>query len=302
VSAHTPGRDTDLSARVVDDVEALRERLAPWRQRGGRVGMVPTMGNLHAGHLSLVDKAIALSDVVVVSIFVNPLQFGPEEDFGAYPRTLDDDLQALASVDGAALEVFLPPVGQVYPFGEEQAVRVSVPGLSDDLCGRHRPGHFDGVATVVTKLLNMVQPHVAVFGEKDLQQLRVIERLAQDLCLPTRIVPARIAREDDGLAMSSRNRYLTRPQRALAPMLYQELEDVCAALRAGRGDYGGLESVACARLREAGFRPDYVAVRRYADLALPGPSDRELVVLGAAWLGDARLIDNVAVGARSEGL
>jgi pantoate--beta-alanine ligase len=287
--------DTTLASMPVpvSDVAQLRSVLAARRQAGDRIGFVPTMGNLHPGHLSLVRRAAELTDLTVVSIFVNPLQFGDGEDFEDYPRTLEDDRLLLAA-SGAPVLLFTPSVAAMYPLGRDRAVRISVPSLGEQLCGAHRPGHFTGVATVVAKLLNLVQADLAVFGEKDLQQLRIIERLAADLHVPTRIVPGPIVREANGLAMSSRNRYLDADERAVAPVLYRELSRVATTAAAdGDADLSALEAGAVARLRDAGMRPDYVSIRGSEDLTVPTAGDTELVVLGAAWLGSARLIDNV---------
>ncbi len=274
-------------------VEAVRWRVGTWRADDERVAFVPTMGNLHAGHLSLVRRARELADRVVVSIFVNPLQFGPGEDYEAYPRTLGDDAARLAETDTDLL--FVPTVDEIYPRGRELATRVEVPGLSDVLCGEHRPGHFGGMATVVTQLLNIVQPDVAVFGEKDYQQLIIIRRLVADLCLPVDIESGATVREPDGLAMSSRNRYLSTGDRRHAPHLHATLEHTAARLMAGEKGFAELERDGLAALRSHGLEPDYYAVRSAADLAPPSDGTLRLVVLTAARLGGARLIDNVQV-------
>jgi pantoate--beta-alanine ligase len=249
------------------------------------------MGNLHGGHLALVDLARARSDRLVVSIFVNPLQFGPEEDFAAYPRTVEEDRALLLEADVDAL--FLPSVEEIYPRGEDQATFVEVPGVSDILCGAFRPGHFRGVATVVAKLFNLVQPHLAVFGAKDYQQLVVIRRMAEDLCFPLDIVACPTGREDDGLAMSSRNRYLTQAERRIAPALHAALAGAVARVEGGDRDYGAICADAVARLTELGFRPEYFEVRDDVTLAPATPDTTGLVVLAAARLGRARLIDNL---------
>lgn len=272
-------------------VAGLRSRVQRWRNVRQRVALVPTMGNLHAGHLALVKRASQLADRVVVSIFVNPLQFGPKEDFGAYPRTPEADRLQLA-VGGADL-LFMPEVDEVYPRGTEDVTRVEVPALSDVLDGASRPGHFTGVATVVSKLFNMVQPDVAIFGEKDYQQLLVIRRMSVDLCMPIEIVGHPTVRETDGLAMSSRNQYLTKQERAQAPMLQRVLREVVMALRDGDKDFAALQQRAMQRLEEEGFLPDYVEIRHADTLAPPATADLRLVALGAARLGKARLIDNI---------
>lgn len=271
----------------------LQQALSDWRAAGERIALVPTMGNLHEGHLQLVDRARELADRVVVSLFVNPTQFGPGEDLDSYPRTLDDDRAALRTRTTDLL--FVPDNEAVlYPHGRGACV-VSVPDLSEMLCGASRPGHFDGVATVVSKLLNLVAPEVAVFGEKDYQQLMIIRRMVADLFMPVMIEGVATCREADGLAMSSRNRYLSEEERRRAPALYRTLETVAQALKAGRTDHDALVEEARNLLSEKGFEPDYVEVRRSDDLALASPADRALVVLGAARLGEARLIDNLRV-------
>lgn len=279
--------------REITSIAALREQVAAWRQAGERIGFVPTMGNLHGGHLTLVDEARARSDRVVTSIFVNPTQFSPGEDYENYPRTLTEDYAALEA--HASDVVFTPPVTEIYPDGPVLRTAVSVPELNDILCGASRPGHFVGVATVVTKLLNIVQPDLAVFGLKDYQQLLVIRRLVRDLSLPVEIIGGAVAREPSGLAMSSRNVYLDEAERTRAPALYQTLCDLAERLAAGANDLAGLEADGLARLREAGMTPDYLEIRRASDLARPQSADRELVIPAAAYLGRARLIDNVQV-------
>lgn len=271
----------------------MRRAVARWRGAGERVALVPTMGNLHAGHLALVGRARALAGRVVVSVFVNPTQFGPGEDFAAYPRTLRADAARLRAA-GADL-LFAPGVAGMYPGGAAPGTVVSVPGLSTDLCGAHRPGHFDGVASVVLRLFNVVGPDVAVFGEKDYQQLVLLRRMAADLHLPVRLVGVATVRERDGLAMSSRNQYLDADERRSAPALHAALLACRARLLAGARDYRALEREAAGALRRAGFVPDYVAIRAAADLAPPRRGERRLRVLAAARLGRARLIDNVAV-------
>jgi len=249
------------------------------------------MGNLHRGHLSLVDVARQRCDHTVCTIYVNPTQFGPDEDYDRYPRTLEADLQALGERDVAL--VFCPGSDVVYPDGEERSTWVEVPGLSDTLCGAARPKHFRGVTSVVCRLLNMVQPHCAVFGEKDYQQLVIIRRMVTDLSMPVEIVGGATQREDDGLAISSRNQYLSEQERSRAGLLYTQLCAVRDAIGTGERDYPVLEKRATAALDDAGFRTDYVAVRATETLRTPGEDADEVVVLGAAWLGRARLIDNV---------
>jgi len=276
---------------VVIRPQELRQRVSQWRRKGERVAFVPTMGNLHAGHGSLVSRASQLADHVIVSIFVNPLQFGPNEDFAAYPRTLEDDKQLLRSLQAELL--FAPEVADIYPQGQETTARVHVPGLEDILCGAFRPGHFMGVATVVTKLLNLVQPDVALFGEKDFQQLMIIRRAATDLCMPVEIIGVPTTREPDGLAMSSRNRYLLAEQRAVAPKIFEALEHARNVVESGSKDFAGLEQAGADSLSQAGFKPDYFAIRDAHTLQSPNDRSKDLVILTAARIGRARLIDNV---------
>ena len=278
---------------TVTTIAAVRERVRAWRRAGHRVAFVPTMGNLHPGHVSLIEAARAHGQRFVASIFVNPMQFGPNEDFAHYPRTPHEDEHMLAAA-GCNL-MFMPEVAEIYPNGSERATRVEVPGLSRVLEGEFRPGHMEGVSTVVAKLFHIVDPDVAVFGEKDFQQLAVIRRMVAELCMPVEIVGAPTLRDGDGLAMSSRNQYLTAAERALAPRIYAALQAAAARLRAGDREFASIERAGFETLEAAGFRPDYFAVRRATDLAAPAPAARELVVLVAARLGRARLIDNVQV-------
>lgn len=277
----------------VESIQELRAIVQAWRWAGDRTAFVPTMGNLHAGHIELVRQARGLADRVVVSIFVNPLQFGVNEDFASYPRTLDEDRQQLGQV-GTDL-VFIPAVATVYPDGQEVQTRVLVPGLSGILCGASRPGHFEGVATVVCKLFNLVQPDLAVFGEKDFQQLSIIRRMVRDLCLPIEILGVPTVREVDGLAMSSRNGYLTPSERQQAPALYRVLRCLAERVRAGERDFPRLEREGIEALTAEGFRPDYLSLRRIEDLQPPGVDDQRLILLAAAFLGRTRLIDNLQV-------
>lgn len=272
---------------VIATIRALDERL----MQAGRVAFVPTMGNLHEGHLALVRLARAHGDTVVVSIFVNPLQFGPNEDFHKYPRTLAEDCAKLETV-GCDV-VFAPTVTEMYP--TPQQTEILPPPVADELCGAFRPGHFRGVATVVAKLFNIVQPSVAVFGKKDYQQLFIIRSMVRELNFPIQILAGETVRAEDGLALSSRNAYLTPAQRAEAPRLYGSLAAVAAALARGERDYAALEANARRELESNGWRVDYVSVRDAATLAVPAGNPQELVVLGAAWLGETRLIDNVEV-------
>lgn len=271
----------------------MRAQLSAWRKQDRSIALVPTMGNLHAGHLSLVTKAQQIADRTVATIFVNPTQFVQGEDYAAYPRTFDDDRKALEASGADVL--FHPEVHEMYPDGAEKQTQVTVTGLDDIFCGKFRPGHFSGVATVVTKLFIITEPAVALFGEKDYQQLLVIRRLVRDLNLPVAIVGMPTVREDDGLALSSRNQYLNETERRTAPMLYRSLLQISAEIKKGCTDYARLERDAVAHLAQAGFRPEYLGIRRASDLGEAG-DDRDLVVLAAAWLGQARLIDNVLVG------
>ena len=275
-----------------DSIEELRATLAQWRAEGARIAFVPTMGNLHAGHLRLVEVARERAARVVASIFVNPLQFGPDEDFARYPRTPDADCAALQA-HGTDL-VFLPEVETMYPRPLEALTRVAVPGLGDILEGAHRPGHFDGVTTVVARLFNLVQPDIAVFGKKDYQQLCIIRRMVADLGWPIEIVGVPTVRESDGLAMSSRNGYLTVKERRLAPLLARTLAEVAEHLQSGERDFTALERAAMTVLEEDGFRADYVSIRR-PDLEAAVAGDARVVILAAARLGTTRLIDNLSV-------
>ena len=274
-------------------IAELRDARKNWRQAGKTVGFVPTMGNLHNGHLQLVREAKKHCDVVIVSIFVNPMQFGANEDLDAYPRTLDADQQKLMSLDVDAL--FLPTADIMYPKGLDQQTFVEVPGISDVVCGASRPGHFRGVATVVTKLFNMVQPERAFFGEKDYQQLQVIKALVEDLSMDIQIYGVPTEREASGLAMSSRNGYLDEAQRQTAPALNAMMMSLREDILQGERDYAKLETKYSADLNAAGFTTDYVSVRHARTLQNASAEDQELVILIAAYLGKTRLIDNVHV-------
>lgn len=279
--------------KTIRTVMKLHEMLRGFRAHRGRVALVPTMGNLHAGHLALVERARALADHVVVSIFVNPTQFGPGEDFSTYPRTLDRDRRQLSA---AGVEVlFAPPVDEIYPDGPADSTVVCVPRLSGMLCGESRPGHFAGVASVVTRLFNITQPDIAVFGEKDYQQLLVIRRLQRDLHLPIRIVGVPTWRNPDGLALSSRNQYLSTAELQRAPELHRALLACAGRLQRRTRSFSALEREGAARLVQAGFRPDYFVIRTADDLSRPRRASRRLIVLAAARLGRTRLIDNVQV-------
>lgn len=276
--------------KTVEQLVELRATIDHWRGEQRSIALVPTMGNLHAGHLALVKEAARLADRVVVSIFVNPTQFGPGEDFESYPRTREADLAALAPI-GCDL-VWLPDVTQMYPFDAPFMVQVPEP-LTNLLCGASRPGHFDGVASVVLRLFNQVQPHLAVFGEKDFQQLLIIRRMVADFAVPLTIHGLPTVREPDGLAMSSRNAYLTAAERTRAPVLHRVLGETADALRTG-AQFKPLRAGALKKLESAGFRPDYLEWRDASDLT-DARADAPSRLLAAAWLGRARLIDNVAV-------
>lgn len=282
--------------QTVHSVSALRAQVAEWQRAGEHVALVPTMGNLHRGHLHLVEQAQRYARRTVASIFVNPLQFGPNEDFAAYPRTLDADTQQLAAI-GLDL-LFAPTVAEVYPRPLAAMTQVTVPELPDVLCGASRPGHFSGVTTVVAKLFNMVQPQVALFGEKDWQQLLAIRQMVTDLNMPLEIVGVPTVREADGLALSSRNGYLSAAERALAPQLYATLQTLAQRWCAGEHDYLRLETEAMAQLATFGFRPDYLEIRHAQTLQRPTSAPEDLRIFAAAWLGKARLIDNLGITPR----
>ena len=271
---------------IISAIQELRDRL----KSEPSVAFVPTMGNLHQGHLALVRQAREHGGCVVASIFVNPLQFGPNEDFAKYPRTFEHDCEKL---EGLADVVFAPTVADLYP--EPQQVFVEPPPVANELCGAFRPGHFRGVATVVLKLFDIVQPQAAVFGKKDYQQLHVICAMARQLNLPLRIVAGETLRAGDGLALSSRNGYLGAEERVEAVRLYRNLERIKESIAVGRVDFSGLEGAAIADLEEHGWRVDYVSVRAAASLAPARAGETDLVVLAAAWLGKTRLIDNLEI-------
>ena len=275
----------------ISDVTGLAGHTSDWRSRKEKIALVPTMGNLHEGHLSLVRKAADIADRVIVSIFVNPAQFVTGEDFESYPRTPESDHEKLEK-ENVDL-VFSPPVDALYHDEDPYSTRVTVTGLDNIYCGKTRPGHFAGVATVVTKLLNVTNPDIAIFGEKDYQQLLVIRYLVRDLCIPVEIVSMPTMREPDGLALSSRNMYLDKSERQIAPVLYQVLQQTADAISRGNTDFAQLSSMAVRDLDAAGFRTDYVAICDAGTLGPPGEGD--LVILAAASIGRARLIDNVVV-------
>ncbi|MBO2631821.1 pantoate--beta-alanine ligase [Shewanella algae] len=273
-------------------IDEIRARVREWRQKGETVAFVPTMGNLHQGHVSLILEAARRANHVVASIFVNPLQFGKNEDLDAYPRTLGADQQKLTEA-GCEL-LFTPTPELIYPKGLDAQTFVEVPGISDELCGASRPGHFRGVATIVCKLFNIVQPDIALFGRKDYQQLLVIKTMVTDLSLPIEVIGVETVREDSGLALSSRNGYLTEAEKALAPKLKASMDKLAEAIVLGQ-DIDQAISNAKEFLRAAGLEPDYLEVREASSLKPVSSDDKSLVILAAAYLGKARLIDNMTL-------
>jgi len=279
--------------KVFHTVAGLREDLNKHRLQGLRVGFVPTMGNLHDGHLALIKQAVESNDIVVCSIFVNALQFGLNEDWDKYPRTYQTDCEKLRNAGCNYL--FHPDDIEMYPNGLDTQSRVICPTMTDVLCGASRPGHFEGVTTVVSKLFNIVQPDEAIFGIKDYQQLAVIRRMAEDLCMPIQITSAPIHRESDGLAMSSRNSYITAKERPLVTVLKESLEWIAAEVKAGNRSFCALENTAKARIIETGFKVDYVTLCNSKTLDLAADDDLEITVLGAIFTKSARLIDNLSI-------
>jgi len=278
---------------IIESVTALRKHVSSWRDTKRRLGFVPTMGNLHQGHLQLVEQSRSITDYTVVSIFVNPMQFSAGEDYKTYPRTLTQDCDHLVAMGVDVL--FCPSVDEMYPQGMEATTQVEVPKLSYILCGAQRAGHFVGVTTVVSKLFNMVQPDVAFFGEKDVQQLLIIKRMVADLVMPIDIVGVATVREADGLAMSSRNNYLSVEQRRYAPELYNTLLFMVKRIEQGEQDLAALENEALYRLKTYTFKPEYIVIRRQADLMPAAVDDASIVILTAAMLGNTRLIDNISI-------
>lgn len=274
-------------------IASLREALQVHRDAGRSIAFVPTMGNLHDAHIALVKQAKSLCDVVVASIFVNRLQFGLNEDWDRYPRTLKVDSERLTSVNCDYL--FCPDEHEIYPNGMDQQARVIVPSMADVLCGASRPGHFEGVTTVVSKLFNIVQPQMAVFGVKDYQQLAIIRRMVEDLCIPVGIIAGDIVREVDGLAMSSRNSFITPEERPKANQLNRSLNWVAQAIKAGRQDFLELEKTAAEQIKTAGFSVDYLSVCNSQFLQPAASDDAQLTILGAMYTQAARLIDNVSI-------
>ncbi len=277
---------------LITHIDELRSVLSGHRQAGRRIAVVPTMGNLHRGHIHLVSEARRYGDVVVCTIFVNPMQFGKNEDLNAYPRTPEQDRQKLEAAGCTIL--FAPPVSEIYPLGLELQTVVSVPKVSERHCGASRPGHFDGVATVVSKLFNLVQPDTALFGLKDYQQFMVITKMVADLCFPINLVGVETQRESSGLALSSRNGYLTSDEKQRAAALYQTLLDSRIRLQGGVS-IGSVEALARTQLEQAGFQPDYFSVCDARSLEPAQAHDSDLVILAAAWMGKTRLIDNLRV-------
>lgn len=279
--------------QTVHTLSELRDFVHTEKMKGKKIAFVPTMGNLHEGHLSLVKEAKKCADIVICSIFVNPMQFGENEDLDAYPRTLKEDTEAL-EIERCDL-LFAPNAKEVYPNGLGEQTRVDVPNLGEYHCGSSRPGHFIGVATVVAKLFNMVQADIAVFGEKDFQQLAIIKKMASDLCFPIKIIGIPTSREDSGLARSSRNGYLSASEKQTAATLYQVLSSTREALKRGNRDYSALTKQAKHTLIEAGFRPDYYNIANPDTLAPSLDNDQHFVILAAAYLGNTRLIDNITL-------
>lgn len=277
--------------QTLTTINALQEALQHPAIHSLRMAFVPTMGNLHDGHLSLVQQAQALADIVVVSIFVNPLQFGANEDLDSYPRTLAEDQQKLQAAGVHFL--FTPQVSEIYPQGQAAQTQVRVPGITEKHCGSSRPGHFDGVATVVCKLFNIVQPDIAVFGQKDFQQLAVIRKMVADLCIPVEIIGIPTCRAEDGLALSSRNQYLSVTERNTAPLLYRTLLDCQQQLQSHREDHQKTTEECIKNLNNSGFIVDYFSVCDAKTLDVPTGQTTEIVILAAALLGKTRLIDNV---------
>lgn len=276
---------------ITSDIPILRNHISAWRKAGERIAFVPTMGNLHAGHLTLVEQARGLADRIVVSIFVNPLQFGPGEDFDQYPRTEKEDIRKLEIINNDLL--FKPNVKDIIGISNDTTTQVYTPYLSDILCGASRPGHFTGVTTIVAKLFNLVQPDSAIFGQKDYQQALIIQKMAYDLHFPINILIAPTCREEDGLAMSSRNQYLTPEQRKIAPLLQQTLQEMKSNISKKQFNYKELEGKYKEILEENGFKVAYLVIRTQETLDSPSSSSEKWVILAAAFLGNTRLIDNL---------
>jgi len=277
--------------QTINTIADLRAALANERKQGNRISFVPTMGNLHAGHMALVEHASQVSDCIVASVFVNPMQFSQNEDIDAYPRTLDSDQKLLA--ERGVKYLLAPTAREMYPQGV--STQVQIPVLSNLYCGASRPGHFVGVATICAKLFNIVQPDIAVFGEKDFQQLTIIRQMVRDLCIPVEIIGVQTGRAEDGLALSSRNGYLSAQERQIAPALYRTLCAAAEKIKAGERNFAEVESAANQQLADAGFKPDYFHVVNRETLDTANLNDKEIIILAAAQLGKARLIDNLFV-------
>lgn len=271
----------------------LRQYIQHWKNHGKSIAFIPTMGNLHQGHISLIEKGQSLCDHTICSIFVNPMQFGPNEDFNHYPRTLERDIVQLEAISCDL--IYLPAASELYPDGLEKITQVQVTDLTGIFEGAHRPGHFTGVATIVLKLLNIVRPDVSIFGKKDFQQYRVISKMVEDLNLEVDIIGAETTREPNGLATSSRNQYLSDDQKELASLIYRTLKESAASITAGENTFDKLEQRAIERLNQAGFETDYFCVCNVETLERASPEDRRLVILVTARLGETRLLDNIEI-------
>ncbi|NQY62932.1 MAG: pantoate--beta-alanine ligase [Alteromonadaceae bacterium] len=278
--------------KIVNDIQSLRQQVKEWRMQDLKIAFVPTMGNLHDGHLALVKSAHQYADKVIVSIFINPMQFGLSEDIDNYPKTLEQDENRLIAEDTDLL--FIPTSDIIYPKGYTDNTFVEVPNISNLYCGKSRPGHFRGVATVVCKLFNLVQPDVACFGSKDYQQLQIIQTMVDDLSMPVEIIPVEIIREDSGLAMSSRNGYLTTEERLIAPSLYQTLQWLAQQIKTNK-NFDQLCQQAGEKINQAGLTTDYISICHAYTLAKATESDKNLAILASAFCGKARLIDNIQV-------
>ena len=278
---------------TVHSIDALRDAVQQQRKNGKKIVFVPTMGNLHEGHIALVKHGLTQGDFIITSIFVNPLQFGANEDLDAYPKTLQQDQEKLSEAGNHL--VFAPSASEIYPEGMDDQTKVIVPNITDFHCGESRPGHFTGVSTVVTMLFNMVQPDVAIFGEKDFQQLAVIRKMVKDLFMPINIIGLPTVREDDGLAKSSRNGYLSTEERAIAPQFGRILNEIAQKIRAGQQDFMALATEAQAQLEKGHFKPDYFNIADSVTLKPANSETQSIIILAAAFLGTTRLIDNIIV-------
>ena len=279
--------------KLVKNKQELEVKLNEWRQKGESIGFVATMGNLHEGHRSLLEIANKHASRVVVSIFVNPTQFGKNEDFNEYPRNLDEDLKYLRET--SADLVFAPSVETIYPYGLNEATLITVPNITKQFCGKSRPGHFDGVTSVVARLFFMIQPNVSVFGQKDYQQQLIIRHMSSDLNLPIKIITGKTIRENDGLAMSSRNQYLSKDERRIAPVLFKTLTRISEKIESGNKNYRELEENSKKFLDITGFSVDYLSIRDFQDLQNPSINCKKFIILTAVKLGKTRLIDNIIV-------